>query len=125
MGGRGGGALLLKARRFIEVRGTIVMGGEAGEVPALLPCEDDREDGPGGKGGVGGSGSGGLIYFEAPTVVFSEGTSIDAAGGSSEGGDQGGDQGGGGLVAIAGTIEGLFTAPLGVEPQRVCRLPPR
>lgn len=129
MGGRGGGALLLKARRFIEVRGTIVMGGEPGATPDLLPCEDDREDGPGGKGGVGGSGSGGLIYFEAPTVVFSEGTSIDAAGGrpgsTDQGGDPGGSQGGGGLVAIAGTVEGLFTAPLGVEPHRICRLPPR
>ncbi|MCB9526930.1 MAG: hypothetical protein H6701_00780 [Myxococcales bacterium] len=111
-GGAGGGALLLRAKRFIEVRGAIDVRGEAGLPAEVLACGGDRVDSAGGEGGEGGSGSGGLVYFEAPTVVFSEGAVIDLTGGGLAGS---------GLVAIAGTVEGLFPAPKGATPDRICR----
>lgn len=107
-GGAGGGAILLRASRFIEVRGTIDARGADGEPGASANCPD------GAVGGAGGGGSGGLIYLEAPTVLFGEGARLDVSGG---------DGATGGLVTIFGVIEGRYVEPIGVGPSSVCLSP--
>lgn len=105
MGGNGGGAILLRATRFIEVRGTIDARGAPGAAAGGANCPD------GAVGGIGGGGSGGLIYLEAPTILFSEGARLDVSGA---------DDAGGGLVTLFGAIEGLYAPPIGVGPEAVC-----
>lgn len=124
-GGDGGAALMLKATRYIEIRGAIDVRGTGGRAPEAfecmpddpdaLACPDAPEADPAeiGDGGPGGGGSGGHVYLEAPTIVFSRGAAIDISGGGG---------GGVGAVTLVGAIEGRFERPAGRDAE-LCALP--
>jgi len=93
-GGAGGGAVLLIATDFIEIRGEIHARGLAGgRPPACSNCLDGNGgDGAGlliedtllfdpeCGGGNGGGGSGGLVYLQAPKIIFGRDAKINVSG---------------------------------------------
>lgn len=108
VGGAGGAAIMLKARRYIEIDGEIIAGGAPGGDAEQMPCDG----GESGAGSPGGGGSGGLIYLHAPTILFSDDAALDVRGAGGAGG---------GLVTIFGDVEGRFPEVLGASGDRICR----
>ncbi len=102
-GGRGGAAIVLRARRFIEIQAPLKAAGQPGEGARIVDCA--------GAGGAGGGGSGGVIYLEAPVILFSDGARLDV---------RGADDAGGGLVTVYGAIEGAFPGVHGAKEAGVC-----
>lgn len=102
-GGKGGAAIVLRASRFIEIRAPLEAAGQLGGDAPAESCADP--------GGAGGGGSGGLIYLEAPVILFSDGSRLDV---------RGADGAGGGLVTVYGAIEGSFPGVHGAIESGVC-----
>lgn len=107
VGGAGGAAIMLQATRLIEIRAPLIARGAPGDSPEDAVCDQTAV------GGSGGGGSGGLVYLEAPTILFGEGAAIDVSGV---------DGGGPGLVTLYGTVEGRFPGVEGASGGRVCGL---
>lgn len=102
-GGRGGAAIVLRARRFIEIQAPLQATGQPGDAARIVDCA--------GAGGAGGGGSGGVIYLEAPVILFSDGARLDV---------RGAEDAGGGLVTVYGAIEGAFPGVHGAKEAGVC-----
>lgn len=96
-GGFGGGAVYFVARDSITMNGWIIASGTGGKGGMTLD-------------GGGGGGSGGLVGFDAPTIVFGSTAQIAANGG---GGGGGGDnnKGGDGGTAMSPGEAGAGGAP--------------
>ena len=111
VGYAGAGALVLRATQYIEIRSVLsAVGRTGGEPPACTTCSmgdggEGASETVGGArgdecaGGAGGGGAGGLIYIEAPLVIFGRNAFIEVGGslGAANGGH----------VIIRGEVEGM------------------